>query len=47
MYLEVFVGGKGMNLGVCFNIEGVYVFVGFCLIIEVYKWILVENNEFM
>lgn len=34
---EALVGGKGMNLGACSNIEGVHVPAGFCLTTEAYK----------
>ncbi|HAC3716292.1 TPA_asm: phosphoenolpyruvate synthase, partial [Listeria monocytogenes] len=43
---EALVGGKGMNLGACSNIEGVHVPAGFCLTTEAYKRTLAENNEF-
>ncbi|EPM5665019.1 rifamycin-inactivating phosphotransferase [Listeria monocytogenes] len=43
---EALVGGKGMNLGACSNIEGVHVPAGFCLTTEAYKRTLAKNNEF-
>ncbi|EQC2099969.1 rifamycin-inactivating phosphotransferase [Listeria monocytogenes] len=43
---EALVGGKGMNLGVCSNIDGVRVPTGFCLTTEAYQRTFAENNEF-
>ncbi|QBP41268.1 phosphoenolpyruvate synthase [Paenisporosarcina antarctica] len=43
---QMVVGGKGMNLGECSRIEGIFVPEGFCVTTEAYKRVIEKNEEF-
>ncbi|WP_191566918.1 phosphoenolpyruvate synthase [Metabacillus idriensis] len=42
---QMAVGGKGMNLGECSRIEGIFVPEGFCVTTEAYKRVIWKNEE--
>ncbi|MCD1160866.1 phosphoenolpyruvate synthase [Peribacillus frigoritolerans] len=42
---QMVVGGKGMNLGECSRIDGIFVPEGFCVTTEAFKRVIGENDE--